>query len=401
MRRRDFLAGIGLGGLVALSPTLAVARSPQAASRAGREGTVPAYPRRLILVELKGGNDGLNTVVPYADPRYYALRPQLAIPREQVLALDARLGLHPALQPLMAAWGAGELAVLQGVGYPQSNLSHFRAIEIWDTASRSDQYLQSGWLARAFERYPVPAAFAADGVIVGSDDMGPLSGSSRAVVLANPQQFAQQAQRLAMNARSEHMTNPALAHLLRVESGISAAGRKLAGGTGRVLTTEFPKGGFGGTVKSAAHVLAQDADVAVLRLTLSGFDTHRGQAGTQANLLKQLSDGLLALRSAVSELGQWNDTLILTYAEFGRRPQENQSGGTDHGTASAHFALGGAIRGGLYGTAPDLGALDRNGNLAHAIDFRCIYATVLERWWGLDPVPVVGPGFAALDRLIV
>ena len=164
MKRRDFLATVGAAGVAVVVP-----RSVLAAPAAD-------YGNLLILVELKGGNDGLNTVVPYAAAEYYSLRPRLAIPREQVLQLDSTTGLHPSLQPLMPIWESRELAVVQGIGYPNANLSHFRSIEIWDTASSSNEYLREGWLARTFAQAPAPAAYAADGIVVGGGEFGPLAG---------------------------------------------------------------------------------------------------------------------------------------------------------------------------------------------------------------------------------
>ena len=188
MNRRDFLNAIGAAGVAAWVPGAAFAQR-----------SAGGYANLLVLVELKGGNDGLNTVVPYADGDYYALRPRLAIPREQVLQLDAHTGLHPALEPLMSLWKNRELAVVQGVGYPSANLSHFRSIEIWDTASKSSEYLSEGWLARAFAAAPTPRSFAADGVIVGGAEMGPFAGGTRAIALTDTAQFLRQA-RLAAPA---------------------------------------------------------------------------------------------------------------------------------------------------------------------------------------------------------
>ena len=165
MDRRAFLRSAGALGLArATAVPLAVFGTAQVAVAAAPAGA--AYGKLLVLVELKGGNDGLNTLVPYTDPAYYALRPKIAIARDQVVPLSDRAGLHPSLAPLAAIWKDGQLAVLQGVGYPEPNLSHFRSIEIWDTASRSEDYLQDGWLTRAFTMQPVPRSFAADGVIV-------------------------------------------------------------------------------------------------------------------------------------------------------------------------------------------------------------------------------------------
>jgi uncharacterized protein (DUF1501 family) len=160
-----------------------------------------------------------------------------------------------------------------------------------------------------------------------------------------------------------------------------------------LFRTEFPLTGFGNSVRTASKVIASRGGVAAVRLSLNGFDTHSAQQGTHARLLQDFADGLVALKSAMLELGRWNSTLVMTYAEFGRRPRENLSGGTDHGTASAHFVLGGQVKGGLYGLAPALSRLDGNGNLPFAVDFRDMYATVLERWWGVGSNAILGGKF--------
>ncbi|WP_175734942.1 DUF1501 domain-containing protein [Burkholderia ambifaria] len=403
MNRRDFLTltGAAAAAGVSLWQPAAQAASMPAAGRAG-------YANVLILVELKGGNDGLNTVVPYADPLYYQLRRGIGIKRDQVLQLDAHTGLHPALAPLMPLWRDGQVAIVQGVGYPQPNLSHFRSIEIWDTASRSDQYLHEGWLTRTFAQAPVPPGFAADGVVLGSAEMGPLANGARAIALVNPAQFIRAARLAEPSSLRER--NPALAHIIDVENDIvKAADRLRPRGGMREFRTAFPAGTFGTSVKTAMQVLAaceasgpgaQDG-VAVLRLTLNGFDTHQNQPGQHAALLKQFAEGMGAMRDALIELGRWNQTLVMTYAEFGRRVRENQSNGTDHGTAAPHFVMGGRVAGGLYGAAPALAHLDGNGNLPVAVDFRQLYATVLGPWWGLDATRVLQQRFDTLPLLKV
>lgn len=414
MRRRDFLTFAGGLGAAWLAPwpAHAAARDLSGMMPGGGVGTVGAvgaggdYGNLLILIELKGGNDGLNTVIPYADPLYASLRPNIGVKRDQVVQLDAHSGLHPELRALLPMWQAKELAVVQGVGYPEPNLSHFRSIEIWNTASRADEYLRDGWLSRAFAERPVPAGFDADGVIVGSAELGPLGGGARAVTLTNPAQFLREAG--LASAHAARASNPALAHVLRVENDIVKAADGLRPRQGQyTLRTPMPAGAFGNVVKTALQVVAA-ADspsgmpqpgrgVAVLRLTLNGFDTHQNQPGQQANLLRLLSQGMMALRSGLTELNRWQSTLIVTYAEFGRRPRENQSNGTDHGTVAPHFIAGGRVRGGLYGEAPRLDRLDGNGNLPFAVDFRDVYATVLQRWWGVNPRPVLGGVFRPLD----
>ena len=354
----------------------------------------PAYRNLLVLVELKGGNDGLNTLVPIDDPGYARLRPKLAIARDQAIRFSDRAALHPSLASLLPLWERRELAILQGVGYPEPNLSHFRSIEIWETASRSDQLLADGWLARAFARRPVPESFAADGVVVGGNELGPLAGGgTRTIALANPEQFLRRAK---LAAPSGERRNAALAHILKTETDIVQAAAHLDGN--HPFTTTFPTSPFGNAVKTAARVVANEAGVAVVHLSLGSFDTHANQAATHARLLEDLARGLAALEAAMREIGRWDRTLVVTYAEFGRRPKENLSGGTDHGTASVQFALGGRVAGGLYGATPSLDRVG-DGNLAHAIDFRQVYATVLDGWWTGDSRAVLGARYETLPIL--
>jgi uncharacterized protein (DUF1501 family) len=384
MSRRDFLKTLGAGCCVAIAPGVTLAAA-----------SAPGYDNLLVLVELKGGNDGLNTVVPYADREYYNLRLQLAIPRDQVLKLDERVGLHPAMQALMPLWQQRQLAVIQGVGYAQPNLSHFRSIEIWDTASNPQEYLDQGWLARAFATRVPPPQFAADGVVLGSQELGPLAGSgARVVSLANPQRFFQQA-KLAQPEGSSR--NPALEHILKVERDIVQAAARLS--LDLDLKTAFPQNGFGTAMKAAVQLIGGSGQVAVVKVSLSGFDTHSNQLPTQQRLLQELSEGLAAFRAGLMEVGRWDRTLVLTYAEFGRRPRANLSNGTDHGTANVHFALGGRVNGGLYGQPPQLTRLDGNGNLAFAVDYRSLYATALERWWGVPSADVLRGRYPVLDLL--
>ncbi|SMG23800.1 DUF1501 domain-containing protein [Paraburkholderia susongensis] len=430
MKRRNFLSMSAAAGAALWLPRSFGAQNaassawlPDSANTPHATGvpaaTARGYGNLLILIELKGGNDGLNTVIPFADPTYYALRRNIGIRREQSIQLDERTALHPALLPLMPLWRSRQLAIVQGVSYAQPNLSHFRSIEIWDTASRSDQYLRDGWLTRAFAARPVPAGFAADGVVIGSAEMGPLANGARAIALVNPAQFVK-ASRLAVPV-SLHERNPELAHILEVENDIVKAADHLRPMPGQPqLKTTFPGGAFGNSIRTAMQVLAASEapqqvpsgnpsrrqpsggqGVAVIRLTLNGFDTHQNQPAQQASLLRQFAEGLAAMQAALVELGRWNDTLVMTYAEFGRRPRENQSNGTDHGTVAPHFVTGGRVRSGLYGVPPVLARLDGNGNLPVGVDFRELYATVLGPWWGLDASAILQQRFEPLPLLRV
>ncbi len=389
MDRRHFLQ---MGSALSVAYTLGM---PRAFAQSGTA-------RTLILIEFKGGNDGLNTVVPFADPAYAQLRPKLALPVNELNKLDERTALHKELGALMPLWSKGDLAIVQGLGYPEPNLSHFRSIEIWETGSKSTEYLEQGWLARAFKG-PLQVQsqrWLADGVVIGGAQMGALAGA-RAVTMSSPESFVNQS-RLAVPSSAQ--ANATLAHILKVEADIQAAADGLRGPK-YAFKTEFPKSGFGNAVNAAAQVLATergDKQVPVLHLQLGSFDTHQGQLGTQANLLKQFAEGMVALKSALEELKRWDSTMIMSYAEFGRRPKENQSGGTDHGTAAPHFIMGGAVKGGLYGAQPSLTALDSAGNMKFNTDYRQLYSTVLQQWWGVNAnsaQAVLGGAYQPLNLL--
>ncbi len=361
-----------------------------------------AADRILVLIELKGGNDGLNTVVPYANPQYAAMRPSLAIKSDEVLKIDSRVGLHPELKALLPLWEKNELAVVQGVGYPQPNLSHFRSIEIWESASKSNETLDDGWVARAMKAGYGATPFTAEGVLIGMNDFGPLAGA-RAVSLNNPEAFVNQAR---FASAMPTTGNAALRHLLQVENNISQAAAGLRGERFNFVTP-FAQGAFGNSVRAAAQVVASQrasvgtgqGGVPVITLSLGSFDTHQNQLGTHANLMRQLGEGMAALKGALTELNAWDRTVVMTFSEFGRRARQNNSNGTDHGTSAPHFVAGGAVRGGLYGQEPDFSRLDAAQNLFYTTDFRQLYATVAQDWWGVKPELVVRGRFDAVNFL--
>jgi uncharacterized protein (DUF1501 family) len=387
MNRRTFLhTSLALGVLAGVPSTWS-----QAVAR-------PQKSRLLILIALQGGNDGLNTLIPFADPYYRALRPDLAIATDQVVKLSEHEGLHPQLAPLLKIWDARELAIIRGLGYPDPNLSHFRSMDIWETASRSDEVLTTGWLDRTLAAAQLGDDRAGiDGIVIGEEESDPLAGGrARVITLTDLGQFQRQAQRLGVSP-STQPTLPSLRHVVEVENRIRHAAKQMR--RRPALQTPFPDHAFGRALRSACEVIAnrERTGLRVVHLSLRGFDTHSRQAPTQARLFEQLTTGLLSLRAGLQELQVWNDTLILTYSEFGRRPRQNANGGTDHGTASVQFAVGGRVKGGLYGEPVSLSHLDGNGNPGFTVDFRCLYATVLERWWGMDSRSVLGGRFAPLN----
>nr|WP_241019114.1 DUF1501 domain-containing protein [Paraburkholderia sp. Tr-20389] len=318
----------------------------------------------LILIELKGGNDGLNTVIPFTDSTYYALRRHIAIPRDHGLVLDGRTALHPALRPLLSSWRDGQLAVVQGIGCEQDDASHFRSREIWDTASRADVYRRDGWLTRAAGqcsaagRRFITASF-------GCDEPGP---------------FAQIAHRSGAECSWVRVDDPD-PHVSRDEDdpGSSTTFAAVQASHPDVRT-------FRDSIDAALRAVdtMQPHTSAAIRVTLDGFDAHRNQLARHAALLTQLADGCATLRAELARRGRWRDTLVMTYSEFGRSAHENVDRGTGHGGAAAHFVMGGGVQGGVYGQPPDLTRLDADGRLPVEIDFRRLYATALASFWKLD-----------------
>ena len=394
MRRRDFLIQTG---------TMATAASllPGAIGVAGARATSTHdfSDRVLVLVELNGGNDGLNTVIPYADPAYAAARPGLAIARDRVLQLDEMLGFHPALAPLMPAWTDDDLAVVLGVGYPRPDRSHFRSIEIWNTGAESDQVLQDGWAARAFSEADIARDLVADAIVL-SGDKGPFFGRDmRTLVMNQPAQFVAQAGRVGSSDMEVRPT--ALGHILSTRAAVTGAAAEISQRleAATPVTATFPQAAFGRQVEVAARIIAARIPVAAIKLTLGSFDTHAGQANRHNNLLSILAEGLAAFRLAMQASGDWDRVLVMTYAEFGRRVGQNGSAGTDHGTAAPHFLIGGRVRGGFYGRQPSLLDLD-GGDLKYNMDYRSLFATASQNWWGLSPMSATFGGQRPINGLL-
>jgi uncharacterized protein (DUF1501 family) len=388
MLRRDFLH-ISAGLTVALASPAAFAQTGTPAARAAQRMSEPGaggahWDRILVLVELKGANDGLNTVIPFGDPLYRQLRSSIAIPRERVVQLDQHVGLHPSLKALLESWQARDLAVVQGIGYPYPNRSHFRSIEIWDTASASSQTLTEGWIAQAFAGVRRPAGRNIDAVVVDTNALPATGGDLHTIVMQDAESFIRQA-RAMRDGNTPPPRNPALAHVLKVRSEIHAASLGLAE---RMRNAPEPAHAYANDPFSrqlalATRILMAKVPVVTIKVALGGFDTHARQLEPHERLLGLLGDGLAAFRRNLVAAGRWNDVLVMTYSEFGRRVKPNASGGTDHGTAAPHFMMGGLVKGGLHGVYPSLADL-QDGDLKHTVDFRDVFATVARRWWGLN-----------------
>lgn len=371
MKRRDFIKVTA--GLSAVSIAPSIFAEDYTMSHAHNNKIV-------VLVHLAGGNDGLNTLIPYTDPTYYRLRPTLAIPANKALALNDEVAMHPSLAALMSYWKSGEMAWLQSIGYAKPDLSHFRSIDIWESASNSNQYLKDGWLSQVLPQ----KTDGLHGIVLGQR-MGPLAGSKlNAVEMKNPQTFLNQA-KLIKDMSYVHSSSSSMNHLLDVQNQLYSTAMELSQKLRRQVPVRanFPKTPFGHQMKSIAEMIISGVDSSVYKSQLAGFDTHAGQLISHKNNLYHLSGVLQAFAESMRAAGRWDDVIVMTYSEFGRRVKENRSGGTDHGMASTQLVMGGSVKGGIYGNKPNLNHLD-SGNLRYRTDFKSIYGTLARRWWRVN-----------------
>ncbi len=393
--RRQFISRVAQGtAFLSLGAGLPLPlRHGQAfADEAGKVGG-----KTLVLLELAGGNDGLNTIVPFRDELYYKHRPVLGIPAKSVLKLDDRFGLNPVLEPLAPFWNAGEMAVVHGVGYPNPSLSHFRSLEIWHTARPDigEGVEGYGWLGRAVDR------------MAGELPVAMRSPSARVAAVESPASYGpagvSDRETNAMRRLSEPPAassgNAALDYLRRSAGQAYIAADQLARmARDYKAKADYPDTGIGQAFKATAQILAAGLGTRAVYLTLGGFDTHAGQQVAQPQLLGWVAGGLSAFLKDVALQGKANDVVVMVYSEFGRRVKENESYGTDHGSAGPVLLFGKGVKGGFVGEPPRLDALE-DGNLVHSTDFRRLYATLLERWLGVPAHPILGRGYEALPVL--
>lgn len=369
MRRRDFLR--------TLSGSLLLPLVPQ-----GLMAAVEKTGRRLVLVELSGANDGLNTVIPYRDHRYRELRPQLGIERKDMITLDSELALHGAMRKAMSAWEGGDLAIVHGLGYPNPNRSHFKSIALWETGGDGNGSGRSGWLTDAVEGMPGTADFDAHGISLDGG-MGVFSSPGGIwLSMASTAQFTKFAdQPFPASFETE---NPSLNLLLGRMHSLQTSMQRITTKLKRARHRRYRTDGddFAQQLSHAATLIDAGINAPVLKVQLGGFDTHENQSWRHQRLLRKLTKALGRFRKHLRQRGHWDHTLVLTYSEFGRRAVENQSHGTDHGTAAPHFLMGGRVNGGFYGRYPDLGDLDE-GDLKFTMDYRAVYDCVLADWFGL------------------
>ena len=410
MTRRDFVRG----GVAAFTVGFAAPRFLSDLALAQGQSR-----RNLVVLYLSGGNDALSTLVPYTDPQYFARRPSLAIPAASVLQIGSDsagrpLGLHPRLTGLRSIYNSGRLAIVQRTGYPNSSRSHFEGTDIWSTGDPASPQ-GSGWLGRYLDRLPSPVDPLTAWSTVREIPRTLLSRTVGVPAIPNAAQYAfanpnggadAQFARASALRISSHLPvdQPHLAFVNATAQAAFATLDRVAQVAAYRPTVTYPNNGLGLALQTVAGAMANEIGTRVFWVQTGGFDTHAGQgttgAGTYANLMGTLDGALLAFYNDLSNLRLLNDTLVLQFSEFSRRIDENGSQGTDHGAAGIMMAMGGAVRGGLYGTAPNLRVAADNPTLENGsrdvrfeTDFRSVYATVIERWLGANAADVLGGNF--------
>jgi len=379
MKRRDFMH-LGAAGALSLAlPNIAL----------GKSVDTPI----LILIELNGGNDSHNTVLDLNQLSLYKkLRPRLGLGADERVQLDKNFALHRSLKGFVEPWQRGELALVHGLGYPNANRSHFRSIEIWDMASASDQYLSAGWLANVL---PKLSESTIDAMVFGRNSVAFTGGKTQHIQLKNLASFFKKAKNIHADGRASD--NSALSYLLGLKQNVSVGKELMMQGLSRniKLKAQFPRSVFGQQLADVAKVIRMDLQIPAFKVAIGDFDTHKGQKSKHRELLQQVADGMLALRSELTTSGHWPNVLMMTYSEFGRRAAQNGSGGSDHGTAASHFLMGGRVKGGHYGDYPAFDDL-QDRDVIYNVDFRSMYQSVVQQWW-LQPGFELVSGLESLD----
>ncbi len=394
--RRTFVKGTTLASASLMLPAFLKAMS-LGNTAGGYTGKV------LIVVQLSGGNDGLNTLIPFRNDIYYRSRPSISIAADDVLKITDHAGLHPSLNSLKEIFEAGDMCIFNSVGYPNPDRSHFRAMDIWQSGSGSDQYYSTGWIGRYLDAKCEKCALPHTAIEADDSLSLALKGETvNGIAISNPGKMKKALSGGLIEELSKTQFNEIeheqASYLYKVLSEASQSVNYLYA-TSRLYKakTVFPDTAFGKDLRLISELINAGAETSVYYVSLSGFDTHNNQKNQQDRLLKVYNDGMAALQSELKIGGRWMDTLVMSFSEFGRRVEQNASAGTDHGKANLVFLNGGALKKpGLYNDLPTLSDLDE-GDLAYNIDFRSIYASILDKWLQVDSRKVLNSGFRHLD----
>lgn len=427
--RREFLRRTILGSSLAwtvpafLSNTFSAlqAEAADAATQiaTGKDATI------LVVLQMAGGNDGINTVVPYANDFYHKARPRIGLKENEVLKLSDNVALHGAMKGFKELYDAGQLAVIQGVGYPNPNRSHFRSTEIWQTASDSNVVEKDGWIGRYFDNACV-GADPAVGVVIGNElPESFFARQPKGIVLSNPQNYRfmangdTEASYKKLNELEMSTTPPdqnSGGSIAMLPAGMPMTGGRAVDFITRTAldaqhsseeirriadkvqnTATFPNSALGNELKLVAKLIGGGLATRIYYVSQGGYDTHTNQTGTQQRLLGDLAESVKAFTDDLKAQGNMGRVAIMTFSEFGRRVTENANGGTDHGAAAPMFVIGGKVKAGLLGQYPSLAPQDLfHGDIKYNVDFRSVYASLLENWLKTKSAPILGRQFAPL-----
>ena len=410
--RRKFLAAVSAAAAATSSGLIPLtARVPGFLLESAAYGAARPGERILVVVQLSGGNDGLNTVIPYTDEIYRKKRPSLAVGDGGVLKIGGGMGLHPSLSGFNTLLENRQLAILQGIGYPNPNRSHFESMDIWHSARTQADQRKLGWLGRAFDGRAAEFATAGDPPAMHlGEEVQPLALTSRDVPSPSIRSLDQfkletggndQLRTAIQTAASAPRagSNDLLKFVqTRTTSALEVSRRIEASGQNYKTTVAYPGTPLAEKLKRIAQLIDAGLGTRVYYVALDGFDTHSDQAAAHAGLLQQLGGAVAAFTEDLQAHGQLDRVATLVFSEFGRRVEENASRGTDHGAAAPVFVIGNQVRSGLIGKHPSFTDLE-DGDVKFHTDFRAVYAALLENWLGWPSAPILGDGFKPADIL--
>lgn len=394
MKRRQFIKNSALASSVLLAPSFIKAMGKMDTSLFGF--------KKLVIIQLTGGNDGLNTVIPYRNDLYYKARPNLALQRNKTIKLNDELGLHYSLTPLKRLYDKGYLTIINNVGYPNPSRSHFRSSDIWHSGSDSNQYLTSGWVGRYLDQYGKKPHHALE---IDDNLSLILKGNRKFGIAARNSDFLYRAlheskiNSILAYQRQAHLSEHNLGYLYKTMIDAKSSARYLHEKS-KVYNSyqSYPKNPLSNQLKTIAQFINSGLDTKIYYASLTGFDTHANQLNRQERLLDVFGSSMLSFINDLKQGNTFKDTLILTFSEFGRRPQQNAANGTDHGTANNVFIFGEKLKKkGLYNNLASLSDLDNNGDLKYEIDFREVYATILSNWLQVNDSRILNKSFKKLN----
>ena len=399
MERRDFLKTSALASGAFLIP--AFLKPLEALAKSDITGF-----KNLVVIQLSGGNDGLNTIIPYGNDIYYQKRKTIAINKPDIITLDDMLGFNPNLSALKEIYDQGWMSIVNSVGYPNPDRSHFRSMDIWQTGSDANQFLTTGWIGRYLDAACQTCKSPYTAIEVDDTLSLAMKGNSlKGIAVQDPNKLFQTSREpffkdIVHDRGDVNLSEDNLGYLYKtmIETYSSADYIQKTSKT-YTVTAEYPATGLGYQLKTVSKFINSGLQTRIYYVSLSGFDTHVGQQAQQGRQLKIYADAVAAFVKDLKQTNKLDDTLIMTFSEFGRRVEQNASNGTDHGTANNVFLFGGKLKKpGIFNSAPDLTALD-NGDLKYQVDFRDIYANVLDKWLDLNNSQVLNKNFTGLDLL--